>query len=128
MPGDKFSVQDDVVRQQSRGLFQLGESPIQPFLTARPQHRCLPSANQLQADPVPLPFEQPLFDVGIRNFLQRGRQKKRKRQRIIRRAVFLGQQSDDERFGWLPLSNHPLRNACRFDAGEGAECFLDETL
>ncbi len=60
LPGQHLAIEHASTGSDAAALFDLGKTPVQPFLAARPQAGVVAAPHQLGADAVPLPFGQPV--------------------------------------------------------------------
>ena len=130
LPGQQLAIDDGAVRQLQCGVFDFGETSIQTLFAARPQRRFAGAANQLQADAVPFPFQQPVVDGAQRVDLrfQRRCQKERIGLLAVAGQFFAGQQVC--KIGGMrpPTAEHALRNARDIHPRQFGQRLLHEPL
>ena len=125
-PRQQLAIQHRIAGQRGERGLDLREPAVEAFLAARPQRDVARTADQLQADAVPLPFEQPVPDRAqrIRFAFERRREEERVgRRRIARLRLARGEPLQECR-GRGPLAEHALRDQRDVDA----RCFGQRLL
>ena len=120
-PAQKFAIEHGAGRKRLRGGHDLGEPVGEQFLATRPQRNRVRPSHQLHADPVPLPFGEPVCGglvIGFRR-LPTVREHEgigQKRERRIRQLTGIGR-GRCRRPGSVPDSVRERRRTIRVRPG-----------
>ena len=135
VPGENLSIENRSVREELSRFDEFWKCVRNHFITAGPDKRLAAATDDLRANAIPLPLNQPLGD-GPQFFqafasshfeLERRREKKWKRLGNFRCTRFAAYEPAEVIGGRLPRAHDPMRHHGRFNSRDVRERANDES-